>query len=88
MSTPPSQSSPPRSLHHHEKNTTFAGNKPRPLRLVQENAEATAAANAAKRQSWVGWAASAFAKKEDGTAAAGGGAGGPGAGGVGEVIRE
>jgi hypothetical protein len=86
MSTPPSQSSPPRSLHHHEKNTTFAGNKPRPLRLVQENAEATAAANAAKRQSWVGWAASAFAKKEDGTAA--GGAGGPGAGGVGEVIRE
>ncbi|KAK4158570.1 hypothetical protein C8A00DRAFT_39281 [Chaetomidium leptoderma] len=70
-----SQSSPPRSVHHHEKSTTFAGNKPRPLRLVQENAEANAAANANRRQSWVGWAASAFAaKKEDGS--------------VGEAIRE
>ncbi|KAL2118624.1 hypothetical protein VTJ04DRAFT_8284 [Mycothermus thermophilus] len=56
--TTSSQASPPRSHHHTEKNTTFAGNKPRPLRLVQENAEAQAAAN--KRQSWVGWAASAF----------------------------
>ncbi len=67
VGTPSSQSSPPRS--HQEKSTTFAGNKPRPLRLVQENAEATAAANASKRQSWVGWAASAFAKKEDGSVA-------------------
>ncbi|KAK4188032.1 hypothetical protein QBC35DRAFT_213172 [Podospora australis] len=65
----PSQS-PPRSQHEKEK-TTFGGNKPRPLRLVQENAEAQAAAAAAnKRSSWMGWAASAFAKKEDGTPAA------------------
>jgi hypothetical protein len=41
---------------------------------VQENAEATAAANASKRQSWVGWAASAFSKKDDGS--------------VGDAIRE
>ncbi|KAK3365702.1 hypothetical protein B0T24DRAFT_396633 [Lasiosphaeria ovina] len=71
ITTPPSQS-PPRS--HHEKTTTFAGNKPRPLRLVQENSEATANANASKRQSWVGWAASAFVKKDDAS--------------PGEVIRE
>ncbi|KAK4138942.1 hypothetical protein BT67DRAFT_413825 [Trichocladium antarcticum] len=64
--------SPPRVAH--EKSTTFAGNKPRPLRLVQENAEAQAAERNAKRQSWVGWVGSAFAKKEDGTG--------------GEVIRE
>lgn len=69
------QSSPPRV--HHEKTTTFAGNKPRPLRLVQENAEARAAEQQSKRQSWVGWAASAFVggKKEDGSGGA-------------EVIRE
>ncbi|AEO63616.1 570310b0-960a-46d9-8bf1-304d559a776d [Thermothielavioides terrestris] len=69
--------SPPRP-HHSEKSTTLAGNKPRPLRLVQENAEAAAPAPAAsKRQSWVGWVGSAFAgaKKEDAGAAA-------------EVIRE
>jgi hypothetical protein len=76
--TPPSMS-PPRERP--EKSTTFAGNKPRPLRLVQEKEEASAAAaNASKRQSWVGWAASAFgAKKEDV---------GAGAGGAGEVIKE
>ncbi|KAJ4302415.1 hypothetical protein N0V88_002559 [Collariella sp. IMI 366227] len=72
---------PPRSLHHHEKSmSTFGGNKPRPLRLVQETQDAAAAAakeaaNANKRQSWVGWAGSVFsAKKEDGSA--------------GDVIRE
>ncbi|KAM7218722.1 hypothetical protein V8F06_005876 [Rhypophila decipiens] len=59
--TPPSLS-PPRS--HHEKTTTFAGNKPRPLRLVQENADVAANNNANKRQSWIGWASSAFAKKD------------------------
>ncbi len=59
--TPPTGMSPPRSQ---EKSTTFAGNKPRPLRLVQENAE-IAAQNAGKRQSWMGWAQNAFAKKED-----------------------
>ncbi|KAK0755022.1 hypothetical protein B0T18DRAFT_435240 [Schizothecium vesticola] len=75
VTTPPSQS-PPRSHHdRREGGATFAGNKPRPLRLVQENAEATAAANAAKRQSWMGWASAAFAKKEDGT-------------GTGEAIKE
>jgi hypothetical protein len=73
ISTQSSQS-PPRV--NHEKGATFAGNKPRPLRLVQENAEAQAAERNAKRQSWVGWVGSAFAKKEDGTP------------GVGEVIRE
>lgn len=78
LSTPPSQASPPRSVHHEKNSTTFAGNKPRPLRLVQENAEATAAANAARRQSWVGWATSAFGKKEEGASG----------GGVAEVIRE
>ena len=52
--------SPPRL----EKTTTFAGNKPRPLRLVQENAD-MAGQNANRRQSWMGWAQSAFAKKED-----------------------
>ncbi|KAK4121288.1 hypothetical protein N657DRAFT_623544 [Parathielavia appendiculata] len=72
-------SSPPRS--EKEKTTTFAGNKPRPLRLVQEKEDAAAAAASAsnKRQSWFGgWAvASAFGKKEDG-----------GGGGTGEVIKE
>lgn len=57
VSSTPNQS-PPR-----EKKVTQkfdAGNKPRPLRLVQENNEAQAAAN--KRQSWIGgW----FAKKEE-----------------------
>ena len=62
VTTPPSMS-PPRS--HHEKTTTFAGNKPRPLRLVQENHDATMNAN--KRQSWIGWASAAFVKKEDGS---------------------
>ncbi|KAM7207609.1 hypothetical protein V8F20_002087 [Naviculisporaceae sp. PSN 640] len=64
VTTPPSLS-PPRS--HHEKATTFAGNKPRPLRLVQENADVAAKDNANKRQSWIGWATTAFAKKEDNT---------------------
>lgn len=64
-------SSPPRANSGHggsqassEKATTFAGNKPRPLRLVQENAAEKAEAN--KRASWMGWASSAWAKKEDG----------------------
>ncbi|KAL2178158.1 uncharacterized protein P884DRAFT_133497 [Thermothelomyces heterothallicus CBS 202.75] len=77
VSTPPSQASPPRSTHHHEKTTTFAGNKPRPLRLVQEKAEATASAN--RRQSWVGWAASAFVGKKDDSGSSNG---------VGEAIKE
>lgn len=65
--------SPPRP-NHHEKTTTFAGNKPRPLRLVQENPEAMQQ-NANKRASWIGgWWAGA-GKKEDATPA-------------GEAIRE
>jgi hypothetical protein len=56
LTTPPSQS-PPRQ----EKTTTFAGNKPRPLRLVQENPDSVKA-EANKRASWIGWA---FGKKED-----------------------
>ncbi|TKW56515.1 hypothetical protein CTA1_2410 [Colletotrichum tanaceti] len=59
LTTPPSQS-PPRS--HHEKQTTFAGNKPRPLRLVQENNEAKLENN--KRTSWIGWA-SGWGKKDE-----------------------
>ncbi|KAK1979621.1 hypothetical protein LZ30DRAFT_596522 [Colletotrichum cereale] len=59
LATPPSQS-PPRS--HHEKQTTFAGNKPRPLRLVQENNEAKQENN--KRSSWMGWA-SGWGKKDE-----------------------
>ncbi|KAL0942556.1 m serotype [Colletotrichum truncatum] len=63
LTTPPSQS-PPRS--HHEKQTTFAGNKPRPLRLVQENAEKQ---ENNKRSSWMGWA-SGWGKKDEPAAAA------------------
>ncbi|KHN96624.1 uncharacterized protein MAM_05567 [Metarhizium album ARSEF 1941] len=49
-STPPSQS-PPRS--HSDKQTTFAGGKPRPLRLVQEHPDAV---KDNKRTSWyTGW---------------------------------
>jgi hypothetical protein len=50
-STPPSQS-PPRS--HSDKQTTFSGGKPRPLRLVQENQDLVKDIN--KRASWYsGW---------------------------------
>lgn len=48
LSTPPSQNSPPRS--HSDKGTTFAGGKPRPLRLVQENTDAL---KENKRASWI-----------------------------------
>ncbi|KAG5658262.1 hypothetical protein HG530_007457 [Fusarium avenaceum] len=47
MSTPPSQS-PPRS-HTDRHTTSFAGGKPRPLRLVQENPDAV---KENKRASW------------------------------------
>ncbi|KAF4634807.1 hypothetical protein G7Y89_g3294 [Cudoniella acicularis] len=67
VSTPPNQS-PPR--HAIEKATTFAGNKPRPLRLVQDHPENMRKTSAeieedkrAKRASWMGWA---FGKKEEG----------------------
>jgi hypothetical protein len=59
LTTPPSQS-PPRSVQ--EKNTTFVGGKPRPLRLVQENQDAV---KENKRASWyTGWA-SGWAKKDE-----------------------
>lgn len=64
VTTPPSQS-PPRAHHQAgagDKATTLAGNKPRPLRLVQENADAKSADTAAKRSSWVAWA---FGNKKD-----------------------
>ncbi|KAG0652312.1 hypothetical protein D0Z07_1208 [Hyphodiscus hymeniophilus] len=64
VSTPPSNS-PPRP----EKATTFAGNKPRPLRLVQENPESggrkVSDETTNKRASWMGWASSAFGKKDE-----------------------
>ena len=61
--------SPPRA----EKATTFAGNKPRPLRLVQDHPEnsksmpgsrrvSTSEETQNKRASWMGWA---FGKKEE-----------------------
>ncbi|OTA95086.1 hypothetical protein M434DRAFT_70027 [Hypoxylon sp. CO27-5] len=53
--------SPPRTLN--SEKTTMAGNKPRPLRLVQENNEKERAEN--KRASWIGWASSAWSKKDD-----------------------
>lgn len=62
-----SNSSPPRTLSsghsHFEKPSTFAGNKPRPLRLVQENSDLKAAEN--KRASWFGWAGIGNAKKPE-----------------------
>jgi hypothetical protein len=64
VSTPPSNS-PPRP----EKATTFAGNKPRPLRLVQENPDQRKVSDDEtrnKRASWMGWASSAFGKKDEG----------------------
>ncbi|ROT41740.1 hypothetical protein SODALDRAFT_322813 [Sodiomyces alkalinus F11] len=60
-STPPPQVSPPRS--HHDKQTTLAGNKPRPLRLVQEAETKTEPAN--KRSSWMGWASGWAAQKKE-----------------------
>lgn len=60
--------SPPRP----DKQTTFAGNKPRPLRLVQDHPENVRKVSGeeddkkAKRASWMGWATSAFGKKEEG----------------------
>lgn len=60
VTTPPSQS-PPRSVH--EKKTTFVGGNPRPLRLVQENADAVRDKEN-KRASWyTGWAG--WTKKDD-----------------------
>lgn len=60
MTTPPSQS-PPRS-HGEKQPTSFAGGKPRPLRLVQENSSDMVKDN--KRGSWyAGWAN--WTKKED-----------------------
>ncbi|KAI0185892.1 hypothetical protein EV127DRAFT_192637 [Xylaria flabelliformis] len=61
-SSPPRASSAHTSVSGSEK-TTFAGNKPRPLRLVQETAAEKAEIN--KRNSWMGWASSAWAKKEE-----------------------
>jgi hypothetical protein len=63
VTTPPSQS-PPRT---HEKATTFAGGKPRPLRLVQENPDAVKT-DPSKRASWMGWASSWTKKDEPGSA--------------------
>jgi hypothetical protein len=68
--TPPPSMSPPRGTaggDGDKPSTTFAGNKPRPLRLIQENpdmARAAAADAANKRASWIGWASS-LVKKED-----------------------
>lgn len=46
-----------------EKATTFAGNKPRPLRLVQDKVKEEETAN--KRSSWMGWAFGGGAKKDE-----------------------
>ncbi len=57
--------SPPRVMSgHYGEKSTIKGNKPRPLRLVQETAEAAAAAaKENKRQSWMGW--SPWARKDE-----------------------
>lgn len=60
--SPPPMPSPPRSEKEMSKGATFAGNKPRPLRLVQENA---APVMDNKRASWFGWAMGS-GKREDG----------------------
>lgn len=59
--------SPPRE----SRTATFAGNKPRPLRLVQdaareekEEAERMAREKSEKRGTWYGWAMSAVAQKK------------------------
>jgi len=56
----PASGSPPRT-HREREATTFTGNKPRPLRLVQETNAEKEAQN--KRQSWVGWVGSAFGRR-------------------------
>jgi hypothetical protein len=76
VATPPSMSPPRSERDNKEKGATFAGNKPRPLRLVQENA-VPAAEN--KRASWIGWAW--------GSGSAGGKDGAPGSA-KDDVIRE
>jgi hypothetical protein len=62
VTTPPSLS-PPRGA---EKATTFAGNKPRPLKLVQDNSRKISGEvdddKKVKRASWMGWA---FGNKGD-----------------------
>lgn len=58
--------SPPRSERERKEGgggATFAGNKPRPLRLVQENAAVQEKEN--KRASWIGWAWGAGGKKDE-----------------------
>lgn len=60
-STTSAGASPPRSTV--DRSTTLAGNKPRPLRLVQENHDSQRAEN--KRASWIGWAQSAWSKKDE-----------------------
>ncbi|KAI1761613.1 hypothetical protein GGR53DRAFT_18810 [Hypoxylon sp. FL1150] len=62
-STTSAGASPPRTSAV-DRSTTLAGNKPRPLRLVQENHESQRAEN--KRASWIGWAQSAWSKKDEG----------------------
>lgn len=54
VSTPPNVS-PPRGQERTEKTTTFAGNKPRPLKLVDSARKASDDATN-KRASWMGWA--------------------------------
>ncbi|CAI4215099.1 unnamed protein product [Parascedosporium putredinis] len=65
ITTPPSQSPPRHGAG--DKATTFGGNKPRPLRLLQEQ-ESAKSDTANKRASWMGWAAG-WGKKEEAAAA-------------------
>ncbi|KAI0164315.1 hypothetical protein GGR52DRAFT_114947 [Hypoxylon sp. FL1284] len=60
-STTSAGASPPRSAV--DRSTTLAGNKVRPLRLVQEKNEIQRAEN--KRASWIGWAQSAWNRKDE-----------------------
>ncbi|KAI1851010.1 hypothetical protein JX265_004542 [Neoarthrinium moseri] len=60
--------SPPRTVSsghsHGDKQATFAGNKPRPLRLVQENPDMKGADAQNKRASWFGWAGPGWGGKK------------------------
>ncbi|KAJ9141665.1 M serotype [Pleurostoma richardsiae] len=51
---PSPNQSPPRHAHH-EKSTTFAGNKPRPLRLLQENPESAQQVGNKRASLFGGW---------------------------------
>lgn len=63
--SPPRTTSGSHNLHAEKQGATFAGNKPRPLRLLQENPDMMNAESQNKRASWMGWAQQAWTKKQE-----------------------